>query len=250
MTSGAGSMIEKHDSIQTADGPMQVFMTCPEEGGPFPVVLFYMDSFGLRDELRGMARRIAAAGYYVLLPDLYYRQPRESGSRRATRSSGGIPQQPQRLTVAMVMQDTAAMLAYVDAQPEADSRRLGAVGYCMSGAFVLAAAGSYPGQVKCAASIYGVDLVTEGEDSPHLLAGRIRGELYFAAAERDEYVPAGVIDQLDAHLRASGTNYRIECYPGALHGFAFPERGDAYAPESAERHWVRLLALLDRNLSS
>lgn len=240
-------MMESLCNIETADGKMDSFITCPRQGGPFPVVLFYMDSLGVREELRDMARRIAAAGYYVVLPNLYYRRTRQP----ATTQDGESAVQPARpLSVSAVMRDTAAMLAYVDGQPQANARLLGAVGYCMSGAFALAAAGSYPDRFKCAVSIYGVNLLTQGDDSPHLLIGRVRGELYFACAEFDDYVPKQVIDRLEAHLTASGSNYRLEWYPGTRHGFAFPERQDAYDRVSAELHWERLFELFGRNLSN
>jgi carboxymethylenebutenolidase len=213
------------------------------------VVFFYMDSLGIREGLREMARRVAAAGYYVVLPDLYYRRAGATAAAGDTGSPDDVVRQPRHLSVASIMRDTAAMLAYVDAQPDADAGRLGVVGYCMSGAFALAAAGSFPDRVRCAASIYGVDLLTQGEDSPHLLADRVRGELYLASAEFDEYAPAKVMEQLDAHLRESGADYRIEQYPGTRHGFAFADREDAYDRASAERHWERLLALFERNLS-
>ena len=59
-------MIERHLDIATADGAMNTFVVHPEEGGPFPVVLFYMDAPGKREELHDMARRIAAVGYFVV----------------------------------------------------------------------------------------------------------------------------------------------------------------------------------------
>jgi carboxymethylenebutenolidase len=241
-------MIEDLRHIETPDGKMDSFITYPEQGGPFPVVLFYMDSLGIREELRDMARRFAAAGYYVVLPDLYYRRTQLP---MKARDGGGLDSSvhdDQQLNIKRVMRDTAAMLAHVDAQPQANAERVGAVGYCMSGAFVLAAAGHFPSRIRCAASIYGVDLLTQGDDSPHLLADRVRGELYFACAEIDDYAPAAVIDRLDAHLAESGSNYRLEWYPGARHGFAFVERKDAYDRPSAERHWERLFALFERNL--
>ncbi len=70
-------MIEHDLDIRTTDGAMNTFITHPEEGGPFPVVLFYMDAPGKREELHDMARRIATVGYYVVLPNLYYRKTRE-----------------------------------------------------------------------------------------------------------------------------------------------------------------------------
>jgi carboxymethylenebutenolidase len=99
------------------------------------------------------------------------------------------------------------MLAYADAHPQANAELLGAVGYCISGTFVLAAAGSYPNRIKCAESIYGVNLLTQRDDSPHLLADRVRGELYFACAEMGDYVPAMVMDDFDA-LKSGGRGQR------------------------------------------
>jgi carboxymethylenebutenolidase len=150
----------------------------------------------------------------------------------------------------LVMQDTAALLSYVDSNPRAKAASVGAVGYCMSGAFVLAAAGTYPDRIKCAASIYGVNLVTESDDSPHLLAECVAGELYFACAEHDDYVPRSVIERLDAHLAGTAVDYRIDWYPGTRHGFAFVDRADAYDQVSAERLWNQLFSLFERNLHS
>lgn len=241
-------MMESLCDLSTVEGRMNTFIAHPEQGGPFPVVLFYMDSLGIREELRDMARRVAAAGYLVVLPDLHYQR---TGQQTATREGfdfdGQVHHTPH-LSIHGVMQDTAAMLAYVDAEPRANASLIGAVGYCMSGAFVLAAAGTFPDRIKCAASIYGVNLLTERADSPHLLAGRTRGELYFACAETDEYAPVKVMQQLDEHLARTGANYRLDWYPGTQHGFAFVERQGAYDRVSAERHWERLLELFERNL--
>ena len=70
-------MIELDLDIPTADGAMNAFVVYPDEGGPHPVVLFYMDAPGKRNELHDMARRIATVGYYVVLPNLYYRRSRD-----------------------------------------------------------------------------------------------------------------------------------------------------------------------------
>ena len=149
----------------------------------------------------------------------------------------------------LVVSDTREMLRFVDGHDEAEGSRIGVVGYCMSGPFVVAAAGSFPDRIQCAASIYGAGLVTDKADSAHRYAGKVAGELYFACAEIDQYAPREQIETLDAHLKQSGVNYRIEWYPGAEHGFAFPERAGAYDKASAERHWERVFALFRRNLA-
>jgi len=207
-----------------------------------------MDAPGKREELHDMARRLAAAGYFVVLPNLYYRITREF---RLVRDEDGMKRMfelMRSLSIEMVMRDTAAMFEFVDHQPVARPGALGVVGYCMSGPFVFAAAARYPMRVKCAASIYGAGLVTDKEDSPHLTAAKIRGEMYFACASTDTYAPPEVIEQLVKHLKTAGTNHRIEIYPDTHHGFAFPQRQGIYDHASAERHWERLFDLFERNL--
>ena len=241
-------MIEQHVDIPTPDGAMNSFLVYPEEGGPFPVVLFYMDAPGKREELHDMARRIASVGYYVVLPNLYYRVTREFAMVRDEEGYKRMFEMLRGLSNAMVMRDTAAMLAFVDDQPRAKARSIGTVGYCMSGPFVFAAAAQFADRIHCSASIYGAGLMTDRPDSPHLTAKQIRGEMYFACAEIDKYAPKEQIDALEAQLKQSGIRYRLEWYPGAEHGFAFPQRAGIYHKPSAERHWERLFALFRRNL--
>ena len=240
-------MIEHHLDLETEDGVMNTFVTYPDEGGPFPVVFFYMDAPGKREELHDMARRIATVGYYVVLPNLYYRSTREFDL--ITMPNGETREQMfelmHGLSDRMIARDTASLIAHVDAAPDADASHIGAVGYCMSGPFAFAMAGTYPDRIQCAASIYGVRLY--GETSPAHLADRVRGELYFACAETDEYAPKEMIDGLEAHLASVGADARVEWYPGTHHGFAFPQR-PVYDRAAAEQHWSRLFALFDRNL--
>ena len=226
---------------------MPAFVTHPEEGGPFPVVFFYMDAPGKREELHDMARRLGTVGYYVVLPNLYYRTSREENMDLAAPDA-----RPKMfalmgsLTDALVASDTEAMFAHVDADPNADASRVGCMGYCMSGPFAFAMAGMFPERMKAAASLYGVRLF--GEGSPAHLAASVKGELYFGCAEFDEYAPKEMVDGLTAHLASVGANARVEWYPGAHHGFAFERRGAVYDRDSSERHWERLFALFARNL--
>jgi len=243
-------VIEQEIDIQTADGAMNTFTTHPEEGGPFPVVLFYMDAPGKREELHDMARRIATVGYYVVLPNLYYRKTREFKMVRDEEGFKRMFAMMEHLKNDIVMRDTEAMIDFVGRQPQAKANSLGAVGYCMSGPFVFRAASRFPDHVKCAASIHGVSLCTGNEDSPHRHADKVRGELYFACAETDKYAPKEMVDKLEAHLKTvPNLRHRIEWFPGTEHGFVFPLRQGIFHKQSAERHWERLFALFDRNLS-
>ena len=244
-------MIEKNLDIPTADGAMNSFVVYPEEGGPWPVVLFYMDAPGKREELHDMARRLASVGYYVVLPNLYYRSQRDFVVDRTSEASmAQMFGLMATLDVHTTECDTAAMLRFVDAQPEADAKHLGAVGYCMSGPFVVWAAGQFPERFRTIASIHGANMATDQPDSPHRMVGKVKCESYFGCAEIDKWAPAADIERLQAALEAAGTPHRIEWYPGAEHGFVFPRRAGIYHQPSAERHWERLFALFNRKLQS
>ncbi len=242
-------MIEHHLDIATADGAMNTFVVHPEEGGPHPVVLFYMDAPGKRGELHDMARRIAAVGYVVVLPNLYYRRSRDFKLlERTPPAMAEMFELMGSLDAATTECDTEALLRFVDANPAADARRIGAVGYCMSGPFVMWAAAAFPDRLRCIASIHGANMATDRADSPHRMAPRIRCESYFACAEIDKWAPPADIAQLQAALEAAGTPHRIEWYAGVEHGFVFPQRVGVYDRPAAERHWERLFDLFERKL--
>jgi carboxymethylenebutenolidase len=242
-------MLEHHIDIPTADGAMNTFVVHPEENGPHPVVLFYMDAPGKREELHDMARRIATTGYFVVLPNLYYRRTRAFELlERTPEAMGPMFEHMNSLSNAMLVSDTQAMLQYVDARPAADARRIGAVGYCMSGPFVFAAAAAYPDRIQAIAAIHGANMVTERDDSPHRMAARIKAETYVACAEIDKWAPPDQVQVLEDAMKAGGMKYRLEWYPKAEHGFVFPRRAGIYNRDAAERHWERLLALFERNL--
>ena len=244
-------MIDQQIDIPTKDGHTATFISHPERDGPHPVILFYMDAPGIREELRDMARRLATSGYYVMLPNLYYRlDVMELGPLPAD------PEAPERkrmfgfmnsINIPLVMEDTTALLAYADGQSAARTDIVGAVGYCMSGRYAINAATHFPGRVKAAASIYGTHLATDQPDSPHLAASKTKAELYFGCAETDIYAPNEIIEKVKASMKDA--HAEVEMYPGTHHGFAFPKR-PVYDKTAAERHWERLLALYRRNLSS
>lgn len=239
-------MIESFLDIETTDGLMNTFIVHPEEGGPHPVVLFLMDAPGMREEIRDMSRRVASTGYYVIASQLYYRDVREfnvfeTGDRERMRELMG------NLTNAMVVEDARAMIAHADADPAADTSKVGTVGYCMSGPFAVAIAAAFPGQVTAAASFHGVALVTDADDSPHELLEQATAEIYIGAAETDSHAPPEMIHSFEAALEAAPCEGRVEWYPGTEHGFTFRERPQ-YVREASERHWERLHDLLRRNL--
>ena len=240
-------MIERQIDIPTADGATTTFICHPERGGPHPPILFFMDAPAIREELRDMARRLGTAGYYVMLPNLYYRAGvMELGSLAEPGMRDRMFGYMNGLSIDMVMSDARALIDFADADPAARPGSIGALGYCMSGQFAINAAGTFPDRVAAAASLYGVLLVTDKADSPHLMARKAKAELYFGCAETDHYAPMEMVEALTASL-ADRPLTEVELYPGVEHGFAFPQR-PAYDKTAAERHWERLLALYRRRL--
>jgi len=242
-------MIEQDVLVTTKHGTMPCFTVRPDGPGPYPGIIFYMDAPGIREELRNMARRIAKAGYFVILPDMYYRMGllRFDIPHRTDAMSVVIRGAMNHLTNALVTDDTAAMLAYLDAQTEVKPGPVGCVGYCMSGRYITTAAARFPYRITAAASLYGVGIVTDQEDSPHLLLEKVQGELYYAFAEHDQTVPDHVIPDLKAALQKTGVTSTVDIYPGTHHGFAFPERA-VYDTLAAEDSWAKIFALWARKL--
>ena len=241
-------MPEFHTDVATAEGAMECFAVHPDGDGPFPAVIFYMDVPGIREELRDMCRHIADQGYFCLLPDMYYRD----GKVRFDLSKGEAElqrmfAQGMKLAIEGIMSDTQGMLDYLDTNPIVRAPT-GCIGYCMSGQYVVAAAGTFPDHFAAAASLYGVRIVTDQDNSPHKLADKIKGELYLGFAEHDPYVEDFVIPDLTAALDANGVTYNLEVHPGTEHGFCFPER-PSYNKEAAESVWQTVFAMFGRTLN-
>ncbi len=241
-------MIEHDVEIITKYGRQPAFTVCPDAPGPFPAIILYMDAPGIREELRNQARRIAKAGYFCLLPDLYYRLGtiRFDVPRRNDAMSSVIHATMHTLTIAALMDDTAGMIAFLDGQERVKPGPLGCVGHCMSGPFALAAAAKFP-RMKAAAALYGVYMVTDQPDSAHLMVRDVKGELYIAFAEIDPAVPANVVPDLKAALDKAGTKYTLETIPKSHHGYCFAAR-PTYDAVAAEATWDKLFALWQRNL--
>jgi carboxymethylenebutenolidase len=247
-------MIEDTLDLKTSSGDMQTFICRPERGGPFPAVLFLMDAPGIREELRDMARRLATVGYYVLLPNLYYRAGRDTTYGADVLEKGSAEHERMRavrtkMTIPPVMADVADMLSYVDGQADVSQGPVGCHGYCMSGPYALAAAARFPDRIAAAASFYGTWLVSDAEDSPHLSFAKMKGEIYIACAEHDDLAPPAMVEELKGLFEKSGATGELEIYPQVHHGFAFPQRW-CYDKPAAERHWERLLALYERQLKA
>lgn len=244
-------MPSERATIRTRDGDCPVHVVSPATGGPWPAIVFYMDAGGIRPAALDMARRLAEAGYLVLLPDLFYRYgpygpfvPREVFA-----GDVGAVLGPLMATTGndKAAEDTEALLAYLDTRSDVVGRKVGAVGFCMGGGMALASAGSNPDRFAAVASFHGGNLATDVPTSPHLFAPKLKAEVYIASAQDDGSYPPAMAERLEQSLTQAGVRYRAETYPAA-HGWMKPDF-PVYDPAAAERGWVEMLALFNRNLN-
>ena len=237
-------------AIATRDGDARAFTFAPSEGaGPWPAVIFYMDAPAIRPALFQMSQRLADYGYYVLLPDMFWRgghyDPiditaiKTDEDRRAIFGKFFATTSPEK-----GMSDTAAFLDFLSAQPQVKGSKIGVTGYCMGGAAVLRAAGTYPDRVAAGAAFHGGGLATDAPDSPHLLAPHMKAKILVAGADEDRGFDDAQCERLDVALKAAGVDAEVTIYRGAKHGYAPPDM-PVYNVDASERHWREMVALFD-----
>lgn len=239
-------MEQRRVEISTPEGSMTTFVHHPSHSGPHPVVLYLMDAPSIRPALHEMASRLASAGYYVLLPFLFYRgsEFREFGADDADMHQRF--ELMGTVTPTNIVSDAEALLAFAADDPAAAGGPVGAVGFCMSGGLAVSLARAMPDRVKAAASIHGAWLVRDTDDSPHLGLDVVAAELHFAWCAEDGTAPAEHREVMEAALRDAGVTYTLDWHEDAVHGFAPP--GPRYHQEASELHWERVHSLLRRNL--
>jgi carboxymethylenebutenolidase len=251
---------ERVAEISTASGVIDTFVVHPGDHRQCPAVIIYMDIWGLREELFDIARRIATVGYYCAVPNFYYRQGKIRNEYRndknqmitldkldeAQRTKVLAPL--QRLSDAMVVEDTGEILDYIDKDPAVrPNSSLGCLGYCMGGRHVFRVTSRFPERFKASVSLHGTDLATDRPDSPHLDVLKADGNLYCGFGEKDRHTPTATIAALERALAPSRVKYRYEVHEGADHGYALPDR-DVYDKHAANRDWEIIFDLFGRQL--
>jgi len=241
--------------VPTPDGTADSYFVRPG-GGPHPAVLLFMDGIGLRPRIEQMADRIAEQGYAVLAPNLFYRGGRaplipDLVERLQTEDRAAVWGELRPLMTALTPEvaarDTAAYVAFLDAQPDVAPGPIATTGYCMGGALSLRAAAQLPDRVVAAASFHGGNLAPSDDVGPHLGAPQIRAELYVGHADNDGSMPPEQQERLAAALDAAGVTYTAELYDGAAHGWTMTDM-PVHDEKAEQRHWEALLGLLARRL--
>jgi carboxymethylenebutenolidase len=234
--------------IPTADGQADAFAAFPDHGERHPGVLMYPDGFGIRPVLRQMARELARHGYYVLVPNLFYRH----GSTPVIELPDHITDEARPQVMAQLMpllkahtaeralRDADAYLTFLTAQPEVGTGPVAVTGYCIGALQAMRTAAAHPGQVAAVAAFHG-PVAADGPD----LFSTLTAQVHLGHAEGD--ITPKALSELNQTLDAAGVNYTSEIYPGTVHGFTMSDT-DAFNATGLKRHWDRLLPLLDRAL--
>ena len=260
--SGQQQVVEQNVEIKTPDGTADAAFIHPANG-TFPGVLIWPDAFGLRPSMRELGKRLAAEGYSVLIPNPFYRTARAPVFETA--ANFDFANQADRARLGPLMgplnapgaaeRDAAAYIAWLDAQRQVDrNKKIGTQGYCMGGPLVVKTAASVANRVGAGASFHGGGLVTANPDSPHLLASKIRGRMYFGVAINDDMQQPDAKDKLRDAFTAAKVPAEVEVYP-AQHGWCVPDMPKQangqpiYSKPEADRAWAKLLALYKAGLA-
>ncbi|MFI8849340.1 dienelactone hydrolase family protein [Streptomyces sp. NPDC053499] len=236
--------------IPTADGQADAFAAFPDDDERHPAVLMYADGFGIRPVLREMARELAGHGYYVLVPNFFYRHgpapvvelPEYIGEEARTAVMGRLMPLIEAHTVERTLRDADAFLGFLAGRPEAGTGPVAVTGYCIGGLLAVRTAAAHPGQVAAVAGFH----APVGAAGPDCLR-RLTAQVHFGHAESD-LTPEG-LSELNQVLDAAGVDYTSEIYPDTVHGFTMSDT-DAFNPAALRLHWDHLLPLLARTLAS
>ncbi len=238
--------------VTTADGVADAYLARPDDDDPHPGVLFVMDALGLRPRIEAMADRIAARGYVVLAPNVFYRAGRApvlplpdfTDPDNRARFMQAVRPLMQQLGPETMVRDGAA---YLDLLSREAPGPVGITGYCFGARMGWRIAAAHADRVAGLAGFHGGGLVSDKPDSPHRSAGDLRAEVYFGHADQDQNMTPEHIAVLDRALDEGDVRYRSELYEGALHGYTMSDTA-AYDEAPSERHFTELFALLSRTL--
>jgi carboxymethylenebutenolidase len=252
VTAGAVEVAEADVDIKTPDGTADAYFAHPARGKA-PAILMWPDIFGLRPAFRQMGRRLAESGYAVLVVNQFYRSKHAPTAPEhadfddpATRNA--LMDLTHTLSPETQMTDAKAFVTWLDAQPAVDrKRKMGTMGYCMTGPYTMRTAAEFPDRIGAGASFHGGGLVTDKPDSPHLLIPKIKAHYLFAIAANDDERQPEAKTVLREAFAKTHVPAEIEVYAGTLHGWC-PTDSKVYNQEQAEKAWSRALALFKSTL--
>jgi carboxymethylenebutenolidase len=244
---------ESEVAIKTPDGTADAYFAHPASG-KHPGVLIWPDIFGLRPAFRQMGKRLAEAGYSVLVVNPFYRTKKAPTAPEKADFNDPATREmlvglKSTLSPATAKTDAREFVAWLDAQASTDTKRkVGTTGYCMGGPLVFETAAERTDRIGAAATFHGGGLATDKPDSPHLLIPKMKAHFLIAVAENDDQKEPTVKDTLRDGFAKAGLPAEIEVYAGTLHGWCPPDSAVYNAPQ-AEKAWERMMALFKSSLA-
>jgi carboxymethylenebutenolidase len=244
---------ERDVMVPTPDGTADCYFVAPASG-KHAAVIVWPDILGLRPAFRQMGKRLAESGYAVLVVNPYYRSEKspvvgEGASFADPEVRGKVFPLARQLSAETHFTDARAFVSFLDQQGEVDTnRKIGTTGYCMGGPITMRTAAAVPDRIGAGASFHGGGLVTDADDSPHLLVSDTKAHFLFAIAENDDERDPEAKDVLRETYAKAGLPAEIEVYAGAMHGWCPPDSA-VYNEAQAERAWARLLVLFETALA-
>jgi carboxymethylenebutenolidase len=226
--------------IPAKDVQLRGYRAMPASGGPFPVVLVAAEVFGLNPYMKDVCRRLAKAGYYAVVPDLY---TRKTDLTKVTDMKEIMPVVNTKYDTELVG-DYDATVAYAAASGKADTNRMAITGFCRGGRTTLVYSESNP-KLKAACAWYGPVGGQANEYTPKTAMDRVaelKVPLLGLYGAKDAGIPVDQVEKFFAALKAQGTPSELVIYPDAGHGFHADFRPDNYRKADAEDGWSKMLA--------
>ncbi len=249
-------VVEEPIEVRTLEGAVDGFLFRPEEGCCWPGVLHLTDIGGLRPAHFDIARRLAAKGYTVLLPNVFYRTgrpplfdfvPRYPASKGDARTMMRFAELAGPLTPDAMERDAADYLRFLESCDSVSNGPMGVFGYSFTGSMAMRTAAVRSDLIAAAALFHVGGLYNDAAMSPHRLLPRIKARLYFAHAVQDRSMPAEAIENLNRALALWGGVYESEIYEGAYHSWTVRD-SPLYNHDQAERAFEKLAALFGETL--
>jgi carboxymethylenebutenolidase len=235
-------------NIKTPDGSMPAHVARPKgQSGKLPALIVVQEAFGLNDNIKKIANRIAAEGYQTAAPNFYYREGGKVVGYDQLQDAIGLM---IRWTDAQIVADARATVAALEADSGVRADRIGITGFCMGGRVSYLAACESPA-IRAAVPFYGGGIAGQqfgpGATAPVSLTAKMRAAIQLHFGEKDAFIPLSAVEEIRQALEREKKEYEIHVYKGAGHGFFCEERAD-YNAEAAKLAWERMKTFLAKHL--
>ena len=246
----APKVTEQDVTVPTINGEAEAVLFQPAAKGKYPAITLWPDLAGVRPAFREIGRKIASAGFVVLLPNSFYR----SAKLGATEPNMADPETRKTLmahraaaTDDGIARDSMGYLSFLDKQKAvATNKKAGTIGYDVGGGYAVRTAATQPDRVGAVAVFYGLGVATPRPNSPHLLIPKTKATYYVAQSKDDDAREPEDKTDIKAKIAEGGLTGTVDVYP-ANHGWASPG-GAAFDQASADRAIAEAVKLFKAKL--